>query len=272
MLKIDNSFALNTSRFLNNNQNQLQQSMERLSSAKRINRASDDAAGLAIAAQLTSQLLGSQQAYNNANNAISMVQTGDAAISELSNISQRISELAVQSANGIYNDSDRAALQAEVSQLTEEAQNIVNSAEFNGQKLLSGGEDIQIQVGNEAGNTVTITTPNLQAQLATAGLFSVDVSTVNGARDAIGQVEASLDTIVKSRSEFGAISNRFEAVSRQLLVEAESTAASRSRIEDADYAAETAARTRSLILQDAGLASLAQGNLSKGIVTQLLGR
>ena len=270
MLKIDSTPALFSSRFLNNNQNQLQQAMERLSSAKRINRASDDAAGLAIAAKLTTQLLGSQQAYKNTNDAISLAQTGDAAITELSNISQRIAELAVQSSNGIYNDTDRASLQAEVSQLQQEAQNIVNSAEFNGQKLLSGGEDIQIQVGDEAGSTVTLNTANLQAELTTAGLFSVDISTANGAEDALGAIAASLDTIVKSRSEFGAFTNRLESVGRQLLVDAESTAASRSRIEDADYAAEMAARTRSLILQDAGLASIAQGNIANGLVTRLL--
>ena len=271
MLKIDSTATLFSSRFLNNNQNQLQQAMERLSSAKRINRASDDAAGLAIAAQLTTQLLGSQQAYKNTNDAISLAQTGDAAITELSNISQRIGELAVQSANGIYSDADRESLQAEVSQLQQEAQNIVESAEFNGQKLLSGGENIEIQAGNDAGNTISINTANLQAELTTAGLFSVDVSTSNDAQNALGAIEASLDSIVKSRSEFGAFTNRLESVSRQLLVEAESTAAARSRIEDADYAVETAERTRSLILQDAGLASIAQGNISNGLVTRLLG-
>ena len=269
-LSINNNASLFSARFLNNSQNNLQTAQERLSSGKRINRAQDDAAGLAIAARLATQLLGSQKAYENANNAISLTQTGEASISELQNITQRIRELSIQSANGSLGDTERQYLQAEVTQLQEEATSIINSAEFNGVKLLSSDSSIDIQVGNDAGDTISVETTDLQTALTNSGFFSVDISTANGAQTALNALDASLDPLLQQRSNFGAFTNRLESIGRNLEVEAESTAAARSRIEDADYAAEIASRTSSLILQNAGLASLAQGNVSSQLAAQLL--
>ncbi len=255
---------------LNRSQNDLFSASERLSSAKRINRASDDAAGLAIAAQLATQLLGSEQAYRNSNDAISYAQTAEGALGEVNNISQRIRELSVQAANGTLSDSDRQVIQSEVEQLQEEAASIFSSTEFNGQNPFTQNGSVDFQVGNDAGETVSLQTSDLQQQFDDIGFFDINVTTQAGAQDALAVTDQALGVVNASRSDYGAFSNRIESVGRNLLVEAENLAASQSRIMDADYAAETANRTRSMILQDAGLASLAQANVSNGLASYLL--
>ena len=269
-ISINNNASLFTARFLNNSQNNLQTAQERLSSGKRINRAADDAAGLAIAARLTTQLLGSQQSYRNAYDGISFTQTAGASISELQNITQRIRELSVQSANGTLGDTERQFLQQEVSGLQEEAQSIITSAEFSGNQFLATDGSIDIQTGENSSSTISIQTTDLLAKLSNDGFFSVDISTANGVQTALGALDASTDSLVQQRADFGAAANRLESAGRSLEVEAESLAASRSRIEDADYAAEMASRTSSLILQNAGLASQAQGYVSSRLATMLL--
>lgn len=269
-LSINSNAALFSARFLNSSQNSLQTAQERLSSGKRINRASDDAAGLAIAAQLANQLLGSQQAYRNTNDAISLSQTAESSISELQNISQRVRELAMQSANGSLGDTERAFLQQEVSALQEEASNIISNSEFNNTGLLNQNGSIDIQIGGNEGRSVSVSTTDLAAQLTADGFFSVDISTANDAQTALGAIDASVDTLVRQRSEFGAFTNRLEAVGRNLQAEAESLAATRSRIEDADYAMEITSRTTALMLQNAGIASIAQGNINSQMALQLL--
>lgn len=269
-LSINNTSALFSSRFLNSSQSNLNTAQERLSSGKRINRASDDAAGLAIAAKMAQQLLGSQQAYRNTNDGIALAQTADGAITELQNITQRIGELSVQAANGTINDSQRALLQDEVSSLQDSANQILSSANYNGINLLDQNGSIDIQVGDQTGETVSIETTNLQAQLTSDGLFSVDISTAGGAQTALGQLGGILDSLTKQRTEFGAAANQLESTSRNLETEAVSVAASKSQIMDADYAAEMASRTNALILQNAGIASVAQGNVSNQLAAQLL--
>ncbi len=269
-ISINNNAQLFGINRLNNAQNGLQTASERLSSGKRINRASDDAAGLAIAAQLANQLLGSQAAYRNTNDGISLVQTAEGALSEVSSITQRIRELAIQSSTGTLNDTDRANLQLEVDQLQEQTAQIFTSTEFNGRAILNENGSLDFQVGPDAGDQLSITTTDLNAQFTAIGFFSVDISTANGAETALSALDASLDTLNQSRADFGAAANRMESVGRGLEISAENTAATRSRIEDADYAAEMAARTSSLILQNAGLANLSQANLSGGLVSQLL--
>jgi len=269
-ISINNNASLFTARFLNNSQNNLQTAQERLSSGKRINRAADDAAGLAIAARLTTQLLGSQQSYRNAYDGVSFTQTAEASISELQNITQRIRELSVQSANGTLGDKERQFLQQEVSGLQEEAQSIITSAEFSGNQFLATDGSIDIQAGENSSSTISIQTTDLLAKLSNDGFFSVDISTANGVQTALGALDASTDSLVQQRADFGAAANRLESAGRSLEVEAESLAASRSRIEDADYAAEMASRTSSLILQNAGLASQAQGYVSSRLATMLL--
>jgi len=269
-ISINNNASLFTARFLNNSQNNLQTAQERLSSGKRINRAADDAAGLAIAARLATQLLGTEQAYRNTNNGVSFTQTAEASISELQSITQRIGELAVQSANGALGDTDRQFLQQEVSGLQQEAQSIINSAEFSGNRFLAEDGSIDIQVGADSSSTISIQTTDLLARLTSNGFFSVDISTANGAQTALGALNASTDALVQQRADFGAAANRLESTGRSLEVEAESLAASRSRIEDADYAAEIASRTSSLMLQNAGLAVQAQGYVSSRLASTLL--
>jgi len=269
-ISINNNASLFTARFLNNSQNNLQTAQERLSSGKRINRAADDAAGLAIAARLATQLLGTEQAYRNTNNGVSFTQTAEASISELQSITQRIGELAVQSANGALGDTDRQFLQQEVSGLQQEAQSIINSAEFSGNRFLAEDGSIDIQVGADNSSTISIQTTDLLARLTSNGFFSVDISTANGAQTALGALNASTDALVQQRADFGAAANRLESTGRSLEVEAESLAASRSRIEDADYAAEIASRTSSLMLQNAGLAVQAQGYVSSRLASTLL--
>jgi len=263
----DSLFAANR---LNRPQNNIQTANERLSSGKRINRAGDDAAGLAIAAQLATQLLGSQTGSRNASDGISLVQTAEGAISELSNITQRINEIAIQSSNGTLSDDNRASLQLEVSQLQEEATRIIDTTEFNGQKILSQNGSIDLQVGGSASDKVSINTTDLNAQLVSSGFFTIDVSTANGAKDALSALDASIDSLTTSRSNFGATANRLESTIRGLANESENLAAAKSRIVDADYAVEVANRTSALIQQQGGLAALSQANLSNSIVTQLL--
>jgi flagellin len=259
-----------TANRLNRIDNDLSTSSERLSSAKRINRASDDAAGLAIAAQFASQLLGSQQAYRNSNDAISYTQTAEGALGELSDINQRVRELSVQASNGIYSDSDRQAIQAEVEQLQGEAQRILEGSEFNGRELFTGNDSIDFQVGNDAGDTVTVGSQNILQQFTDSGFFDIDVSTAAGASSALSVTDSSISVINDARSNYGAVSSRFESIGRNLQVESENLAAAQSRIMDADYAVEVANRTRSLIQQNAGLANLAQANLNSGLATYLL--
>ncbi len=269
-LAINSNASLFSTRFLNNSQDNLQTAQERLSSGKRVNKAQDDAAALAIAARLATQLLGSQQAYDNAQNAISLAQTAESSMSELQNITQRLRELSVQSANGTLNDSQRDFLQLEVSQLQEEAANIINSAEFNGQKLLSEDNNIEVQVGTGADERISVKTTDLRTALTNSGFFSVNISTANGAQTALNALDASMDPLLEQRANFGVITNQLESISKSLEIEAESLAASKSRIEDADYAAEIASRTTALFLQNAGLASVAQGSVSSQLASQLL--
>ncbi len=255
---------------LNGSQNDLFSSSEKLSSAKRINRASDDAAGLAIAARLATQLLGSQQAYRNSNDAISYAQTAEGAVSELGDITQRVRELSVQAVNGTLTDSDRKNIQTEVDQLQQEATRILENSEFNGQSLFDGNGGIDVQVGSNSGDNISLQTQDLLQQVTDSGFFDIDVSTAAGAAAALGVTDQTLTVLNQSSSEYGSFSNRLESVGRSLQVEAESLAASKSRIMDADYAQETTDRTRSLIQQNAGLASLAQANISSDLASYLL--
>jgi len=255
---------------LNTSQDNLLGASEKLSSAKRINRASDDAAGLAIAAQMATQLLGSQQAYRNSSDAISYAQTAEGALNEVGEITQRVRELSTQAANGVLSDTDRANIQTEISQLQEEAGRILGNSEFNGQSLFTGDNAVEFQVGDDAGETVALGDVDLQQQVTDSGFFNIDVSTQAGADAALSSTDQTLDLVNQSRSDYGAFNNRMESVGRSLQVEAENLAASKSRIMDADYAQQTANRASSLILQDAGLASIAQANVSTELVGYLL--
>ncbi len=262
-----NVMSLNAQRNLTSSQNDLATSIQRLSSGLRINSARDDAAGLAIADRMTAQIRGLNQAVRNANDGISLAQTAEGAMQEVTNNLQRIRELAVQAANGTNSTSDLDALQAEVTQRLAEVDDIANNTEFNGQTLLDGTYTFTFQVGANGGQTLDITTTAMDtATLAVAG---VDVS-VDPA-GAITAVDAALDVVNGDRADLGAVQNRLESKIASLQTTSENLSAARSRIRDADFAAETAALTRAQILQQAGTAMLAQANTAPQSVLSLLG-
>ncbi len=256
---------------LSRNQSSLQTTLQRLSSGLRVNSAKDDAAGLAVAETFTSQIRGNTQAVRNANDGISLGQTAEGSLGSVAGNLQRIREIAVQAANGTISNSNRSQLQQEVDQLTQEVSRIVQTTNFNGQSLLSGASTLTFQVGADgvATNQVSVTTTNLAAS-GSAGLFTystsltatgtVDVTTSGAASAALANMDSDINRVATTRSTFGAVQNRFEAVISNLQNYVTNLSASRSRIMDADFAAETANLTRAQILQQAGTAILSQAN------------
>ena len=256
-----NVASLSAQRSLGGSQNMLNTSLERLSTGLRINSAKDDAAGLAIGERFTSQVRGLNQAARNTNDAISLVQTAEGALKEVSSNLQRIRELAVQSVNATNSASDRDALDGEVQQLIAEIDRVASKTQFNGTTLLSGGFAAQaFQVGANAGDTITITKI---ASTDTATLFGgvvQEVSTAALANTAIAAVDTALDAVNATRASLGAYQNRFESVVASVQTTSENLSASRSRVVDADFAQETANLTKAQILQQSGIAMLSQAN------------
>ena len=373
-----NIASLNAQRNLNSSQGALQTSLQRLSSGLRINSAKDDAAGLAISERFTAQIRGLDQAARNANDGISLAQTAEGALEEVTNNLQRIRELAVQSSNASNNNSDRSALQTEVSQLLSEINRVADTTTFNGVNVLDGSfSGAAFQVGANAGETITVSSivdsntaalgsvSQASASVAASGLTgfataiaaggvtvngvdigaiagassaaeragqlvdainevssqtnvgasydsatgqltltgsqniviagtandateagwanatvattttstgidTLDISSYAGAQLGIQLVDSSLDTINTARASLGAIQSRFESVVASVQVQSENLSASRSRIQDADFAKETAALTRGQILQQAGTAMLSQANSAPQSVLSLL--
>jgi flagellin len=253
-----NVMSLNSQRALNMSQKSMATSLERLSSGLRINRAADDAAGMAVSETMTSQIRGLGQAVRNANDGISLAQTAEGAASEMHNILQRMNELAVQSLNGTYDDANnRAQIDLEFQELVAELGSITTEAEFNGQAILDGTA-FGIQVGDTAGNVITV--GGSATDLSTLGIESDDVSTSSAASTALTNIASAIQTVNTARATFGAAQNRLESKVRNLENVIENTSAARSRIRDADFAAETSNLTRTQILQQAGIAMLAQAN------------
>jgi flagellin len=246
--------------------------MERLSTGKRINSAKDDAAGLAIATSMTSQIRGMGQGIRNANDGISMAQTAEGALSEVTNMLQRVRELSVQAASGTYQNSDRTNLQAEVDQLTEQLDQVVTNGEFNGVKLFDGTvATVDIQAGANAADAVTLTMADLSGLAAVGGAAgSYDVSTAAAATATITAVETELDTISTARATLGAGQSRLESAVNTLTSNVANLSDARSRIEDADYSAETTALAKAQILSQASTAMLSQANQSQQNVLSLL--
>jgi len=274
-----NVSSLTAQRNLNKTQNALQTSLQRLSSGLRINSAKDDAAGLAISTRFSAQITGLNQAVRNANDGISMAQTAEGALQEITTNLQRMRELSVQSANGTYTSGDRTSLNKEVSSLKSEILRITKAVEFNGVKVLGASANITFQVGAKAVSgvdTLSMATVNVASANSTTGIgsalgTSLSVGTAAAARSAITMIDTMIDRISSTRSDFGTIQNRFESVVRNLQNVSENLSASRSRIQDADFASETAALTRNQILQQAGVAMLSQANASPQSVLSLLG-
>jgi len=267
-----NMMSLNSQRALDNSQQSMRRSVERLSSGLRINRAQDDAAGLAISERITSQIRGLSQAMRNANDGVSMLQTTEGAMQEITNSLQRMRELAVQAANGTVSQKDKGSLQEEYAALAEEIDRITTSTEFNGTQVLTGSSSVTLQVGfqNAADNLITITMADLTTLTSLADDIGAD-ATGDAARAALAKLDADIDTITSERAKLGAVQNRLESTVRNVANVIENQSAARSRIRDADFAAETANLTRTQILQQAGTAMLAQANQIPASVLQLLG-
>ena len=269
-----NLVSLNAQRNLSSSQSSLATSMQRLSSGLRVNSAKDDAAGLAIAERMGSQVRGMNVAVRNANDAISQSQTAEGALGKVGDLFQRMRELAVQSANGTNTAADRASVNLEFVQLAQEATRTLGGTKFNGQNLLSTTSNSTFQIG--ANNSTDIdqitvaafnwaTNTNITAALGTAIITGTDVPTtqvtdISTAQAAIATLDTAIDAVNSQRATYGATQNRFENVVSTLMVATENQSASRSRILDADYATETSNLSRASILQQAGNAMVAQAN------------
>jgi len=258
-----NIASLNTQRNLTASQSSLNTSLQRLSSGLRINSSKDDAAGLAIATRMDSQVRGQQVAIRNANDAISFAQVAEGGLGKQTDALQRMRELAVQSINGTNTSTDRANLDAEFTQLAAEVTRLSTATKFNGTTVFGAAQTFQ--VGADAGDTITT------GSVAAASLTSTaSVSSATGAANALTAIDAALTAANTSRATLGAIQNRFESVVSNLQVSVENQSAAKSRIMDADFAAETANLTRGQILQQAGTAMLAQANSLPNNVLSLL--
>ncbi|MEZ5649161.1 MAG: flagellin [Burkholderiaceae bacterium] len=269
-----NLASLNAQRNLSSTNNAMALAIQRLSSGLRVNSAKDDAAGLAIAERMNSQVRGMNVAMRNANDGISMAQVAEGALGKISDMLQRMRELAVQSANATNSDGDRANLDAEYQQLAQEVQRMLNGTRFNGADILAGGagtQTFQIGAGTTADDTFTITSGNLASQAEVGAVTGGDLTAAANATTAMDNIDTLLDVINNERAVWGATQNRFEAIISNLQVASENQAAARSRIMDADFAAETAAMTRAQVLQQAGNAMLAQANQLPANVLKLLG-
>ncbi len=297
-----NLVSLNAQRNLSTSQASLSTSMQRLSSGLRVNSAKDDAAGLAIAERMHAQVRGMNVAMRNANDGISMAQVGEGALGKVSDILQRMRELAVQSANGTNSAADRVSLNQEYVQLAQEATRTLGGTQFNGQNILATTNASTFQIGSN--NTtdldrITVTSfdwtstsnAGITDVLGSAILSGTDVGSYNsatstytvgtdaplnlisdipGAQAAIANLDNAMNSVNAQRATFGAVQNRFENVVANLMVASENQSAARSRIMDADYAAETSNLSRAQILQQAGNAMVAQANQLPQQVLSLL--
>ncbi|MDR0759837.1 MAG: flagellin [Treponema sp.] len=275
-----NMSALYANRSLGLTQADVTKNMEKLSSGLRINRAGDDASGLAVSEKMRGQIRGLNQAERNIQNGVSFIQTTEGYLQETQDILHRLRELSVQSANGIYTDEDRMQIQVEVSQLVDEINRIASHAQFNGMNLLTGAfaqegtRTMSLQVGAniDQNEQVCIGTMTAQALGLSAGEQGVvSISTAESANVAIGTLDAALQQISKQRADLGAFQNRFEMAAQGVSIAAENLQAAESRIRDADMATEMVSYTKNQILSQAGNAMLAQANTRTQSVLQLLG-
>ncbi len=264
--------SLNAQRNLVKSQNDLGKSMARLASGLRINSAKDDAAGLAISDRMTSQIRGLNQGVRNANDGISLAQTAEGALGETTNILQRMRELAVQSANGTNTASDRQSLDDEFSQLQSEIDRISTNTKFNGQVLLGGAfstTGMKFQVGADANQTIEVKIGG--AGQTALGVNGLGVDTSANSNAAITAIDTAIGKVDTTRGTLGAVQNRFESTISNLANISENLSAARSRILDADIAAESSAMTKNNILQQAGVSVLAQANQTPQLALSLLG-
>jgi len=266
-----NVASVNAQRNLVNTTDRLQRSLERLSSGLRITRASDDAAGLAISEGFRAEIRSYAQAQRNSNDAISLLQVAEGALNESSSILIRLRELSIQSSNGTLGQAERDTLQSEFAALRSELSRIANVTEFNGTAVLNSASvtvTFQVGINNTSNDRITVTGVNATA--TGLAIQSLSVSGVTGANSAIAAVSTAIDTLASLRAQFGTAQNRLESTIRSIAVSIENTAAAESRIRDVDVASETAELTRNQVLQQAGIAVLAQANVSSQSALSLL--
>ena len=280
-----NMSAINANRVLGTNQAEIQKDLSKLSSGQRINNAADDASGLAVSEKMRSQIRGLNQAGQNIQNGISFIQTTEGFLTETQDIVHRVRELAVQSANGIYTQSDRQQIQVEVSQLVDEINRVASHAQFNTLNMLTGayardnanGSVMQIQVGANADQNkrlyvATMTALSLGLQSETAqGRQTISLGSPDSANLALTKLDAANEKISKQRADLGAYQNRFEMAYKGVQIAGENLTASESRIRDVDMASQMVSYTKNQVLSRAGNAMLAQANVNTRSVTQLLG-
>ncbi|WP_028057396.1 flagellin N-terminal helical domain-containing protein [Candidatus Solirubrobacter pratensis] len=282
-LRIQNNVeAFNAHRQLSGTAAKAAKAMEKLSSGYRINRAADDAAGLAISEKMRSQIGGLDQAQRNAQDGVSLVQTGEGALNEVHSMLQRVRDLKVQYSNGTLDNDDKSAISAEVQQLGKEISDITKNTEFNGIKLLSGGGDVTLQVGAGSADTITLTATEMSGAVGTAGTGGLQEITDIGSAGTVAAADTafaalSLDNIddaiknvSSARSTFGAVQNRLEHRLNNLSTYQENLVASESRIRDVDMASEMVNFTKLNILQQAGTSMLSQANQAPQNVLSLL--
>jgi len=262
----------------------LSKDIEKLSSGLRINRAGDDASGLAVSEKMRSQIRGLNQAERNIQNGVSFIQATEGYLQETQDILHRLRQLSVQSANGIYTDEDRMQIQVEVSQLVDEVNRIASHAQFNGMNLLTGafafesaaGRVMQLQVGANMDQnkqifigTMTALALGLQNMQGEQG--AITIATPEEANQAIGTVDAALKLVSKQRADLGAYQNRFEMAAQGVAIAAENMQAAESRIRDADMASQVVSYAKNSILSQTGTAMLAQANVGSQAALKLLG-
>lgn len=277
-----NIASLNAQRNLSTSQASLQTSIQRLSSGLRINSAKDDAAGLAIADRMNSQIRGNTVAVRNANDGISLAQTAEGALGKVSDNLQRMRELAVQAMNGTNSTDDKTALDNEFGELAKEVQRINGGTTFNGLNVLAanaGSLTFQVGSGTTTDDSITVTTTNMLTDSTITAVAGTDntgagraviTGNATATKTVIDNIDAALKKVNSERSIYGSTQNRFDSIIANLQVSIESQSASRSRIMDADFASETANMTRNQIIQQAGTAMLAQANsLPNGVLSLL---
>ncbi|ADQ06809.1 flagellin domain protein [Caldicellulosiruptor hydrothermalis 108] len=271
-MRINNNVqALNTYNRLTINNDMLSKSLEKLSSGMRINRAGDDAAGLAISEKMRGQIRGLNQAIRNAQDGISLIQTAEGALNETHSILQRMRELAVQAANDTNTAEDRQALQAEVDQLVKEIDRIANTTQFNTKTLLDGSyssSSLVFQIGANKDQNIGLTIASAKA--ADLGVDTINITDQTSANQAISTIDGAIGKVSSIRAKLGAYQNRLEHTINNLGVSAENLTAAESRIRDVDMAKEMMAYTKNNILMQAATAMLAQANQLPQAVLQLL--
>jgi len=273
-----NVSATLTQNAITKNERSMSSAMEQLATGKRINKAGDDAAGLAIASRMTAQINGVAQGARNGNDAISLLQTADGALVEVTNMLQRMRELAVQASSGTYGQTDRTALQVEFKALRDEINRVAYNTQWNGSNILDGKvsgttSNVTFQVGANASQTVSATMKNFHTSIAgsvTVSIKSSQVSSASSASTAITAVNTTITKVNTERAKLGAVMNRLEYAVDNLLNVKANAEASRSRIEDTDYAAATTELARTQIIQQAATAMLAQANQIPQTVLALL--